>query len=87
MVIHDSRLEGTTPAYHNYVFQVGSRGHIRDIVEVTARDTQYYHINNGPIYFGSWEGPVAEFSEANPQGRIINDPSRYRVQRDRASAS
>ena len=191
MVIHDSRLIGTTPAYYNYVFQVGQRTHIRNIVEVTARrarqsrrlarlhilchgfennwnlgagmctpsahggfglqlgteglslfnygltaawnglvdeivlfacapaetyapnvgtwgdgsrfcgylalttgarviagrDTQYYHHTNGPIDFRDWEGPVFEYSGANPDGQRVADPSRYHVQRSRATAA
>lgn len=191
MVIHDRRLNGTTPAYYNFVLQVNQRTDIRHIVEVTARrarqvrrlarlhilchgfesnwdlggqlclpaahggfglqlglqglnlfnyglaaawkglvseivvfacapadtyrgnagtwgdgrrfcgylalttgarviaarDTQYYFDTHGPIDFGDWEGPVYEFSEANPEGATIRDPSRYRVQRDRASAA
>jgi hypothetical protein len=52
---------------------------------IAARDTQYYHDNNGPIDFGGWEGPVFEYSATNPEGAQILDPSRYRVQRDRGS--
>jgi hypothetical protein len=55
---------------------------------VAARDTQYYHHSPGhPIEFGEWEGPVYEFSDANPEGTTIIDPSRYRVQSSRAAAA
>ncbi|MBS7809791.1 hypothetical protein [Roseococcus pinisoli] len=54
---------------------------------IAARDTQYYVHGDGPLDFEDWEGPVYEFSEASPEGALIRDPSRYRVQRDRASAA
>ncbi|MBW8270050.1 hypothetical protein [Caldovatus aquaticus] len=57
---------------------------------IAARDTQYYFPGSGasdPIDFDAWEGPVYEFSEANPEGVRVLDPSPYRVQRDRASAA
>lgn len=54
---------------------------------IAARDTQYYHHNDGPIDFGAWEGPVFEYSAANPEGVRIQDPSPYRVQRSRATAA
>lgn len=57
---------------------------------IAARDTQTYRRwtdGSRPIDFGDWEGPVFEFSPANPEGTRIMDPGRYRVQRDRASAA
>ncbi|WP_421990860.1 hypothetical protein [Roseococcus sp.] len=54
---------------------------------IAARDTQYYNDDSGPIDFHDWEGPVYQFSDASPEGAIINNPSPYRVQRDRASAA
>ena len=55
---------------------------------IAARDTQYYNYSAGhPIEFGDWEGPVLEFSEADPEGRRVMDPSRYRVQGSRAAAA
>ena len=56
---------------------------------IAARDTQYYHHASDarPIDFGAWEGPVYEFSPANPMGITIPDPSRYRVQRAAADAA
>lgn len=54
---------------------------------IAARDTQIYHYGNGPIDFRDWEGPVYEYSDANPEGTLILDPSPYRVQRDRASVA
>lgn len=55
---------------------------------IAARDTQYYDPNgvNGKIEFGEWEGPVYAFSEANPDGERITDPSRYRVHNSEAAA-
>ncbi|TQF77333.1 hypothetical protein FK498_13120 [Elioraea sp. Yellowstone] len=57
---------------------------------IAARDTQTYHCwddGSQPIDFGAWEGPVYEFSPADPEGTRVLDPSPYRVQRDRASAA
>ncbi|WP_424810952.1 hypothetical protein [Roseococcus sp. YIM B11640] len=54
---------------------------------IAGQDTQYYNDTSGPIDFGAWEGPVFEFSDTNPEGSRILDPSSYRVQRDRASAA
>ena len=54
---------------------------------IATRDIQYDHNNNGPIDFGVWEGPLLEYSGANPDGARITNPSRYRVQRSRASAA
>jgi hypothetical protein len=55
---------------------------------IAARDTQYYQPTgvNGRIDFGAWEGPVFAFSDANPEGERIRDPSRYRVHNTRAAA-
>jgi hypothetical protein len=48
---------------------------------IAARDTQIYNDASGrtTIDFGAWEGPVYEFSSANPDGQVIVDPSRYKV--------
>ncbi len=54
---------------------------------IAARDTQYYRHGDGPIDFGNWEGPVYEYTADNAEGRRLNDPSPYRVQRTRASAA
>ena len=53
---------------------------------IGARDTQYYgHANDAqPIDFGKWEGPVYEFSTANPMGVTIPNPDIYKVQRSLA---
>jgi hypothetical protein len=47
---------------------------------IAARDTQYYN-PSGVIDFGGWEGPVLEFSPANPEGVRVSNPNRYRVHR------
>ena len=56
---------------------------------VAARDTQHYNSVNMaiPIDFGGWEGPVFEFSDANPNGIQVADPSIYKTQRSRADAA
>ncbi|RVT97642.1 DUF4347 domain-containing protein [Rhodovarius crocodyli] len=55
---------------------------------IAARDTQIYHYGGGgPIDFGAWEGPVYEYSDANPEGTRILDPSRYHVHGSRQAAA
>jgi hypothetical protein len=49
---------------------------------IGGRDTQYYNDATGAqtIDFGDWEGPVYEFSPANPDGTVVVDPGRYKLQ-------
>jgi hypothetical protein len=57
---------------------------------IAARDTQtytYWRDNSRPIDFENWEGPVYEFSEANPEGARVLDPSIYPVQRTARDAA
>ena len=53
---------------------------------IAARDTQRY-FPTGIIDFGDWEGPVFEFSQANPEGIRVTDPSPYRVHRSAQAAA
>lgn len=56
---------------------------------IAARDTQYYyHASDAkPIDFEKWEGPVYEFSTANPMGVTIAKPDVYKVQRTMADVA
>lgn len=56
---------------------------------IAARDTQYYfHASDAkPIDFGQWEGPVYEFTSANPMGRTIASPDSIKVHRTAADAA
>lgn len=56
---------------------------------IAARDTQYYHhASDGKVIdFGDWEGPVYEFSNANPEGARVLNPGIYRVHRTAAAAA
>lgn len=45
---------------------------------IAARDTQYYD-PSGVIDFGVWEGPVYEFSPADPGGKQILNPASYKL--------
>ncbi|WP_137125680.1 hypothetical protein [Roseomonas sp. HF4] len=55
---------------------------------IAARDTQYYNAStNAPLNFGNWEGPVYEFTDANPDGTTILNPNIYKVHRTAADAA
>ncbi len=53
---------------------------------IAARDTQTYNSTNMaiPIDFGPWEGPLYDFSPANPEGVLVPDPTKYKTQKSAA---